>query len=28
MKDQTRLIEMSNTNMSKALDHARTHKNV
>jgi len=28
MKDQTRFIPMSNTNMSKASDHARTHKNI
>jgi len=28
MKDQTRLIPMSYTNMSKALDHGRAHKNI
>jgi len=27
MKDLSRLIQMSNTNMSQASDHARTHKN-
>jgi len=28
MKDQTRLIPMSYTNMIKALDYAISHKNV
>jgi len=28
MKDQTRLIPMSYTNMNKASDHARTHNNI
>ena len=27
MQDLSRLIQMSNTNMSQGLDHARTHKN-
>jgi len=28
MKDQTRLILMSDTNMSTTSDHAKTHKNI
>jgi len=28
MKDQTRLIQMSYTNMRKASNHAKTHKNI
>jgi len=27
MKDLSRLIQMSNTNISQASNHARTHKN-